>query len=340
MAGDWIKMRTDLYRDPKVCVMADIVMSADGETARYVSQHCQRDMTVTRNVTRNAVVGALVSVWGVGRVRGSRVGSDLLVRGCTAAIIDDIADLPGFGSAMETVGWAVETEDGVLFPRFFEEFNVEPATDHKAQNADRQRQYRLRNSKSNAARNVTRDVTVTSQSNAREEKRREEEEKKEDSSEPVETDRPEPDDEPPPAPSPVPVPDPSPAPSSSAALAVPTPAEPPVMLFPVVGKPDKPAWALTPAKVREYAEAFPGLDVLAECRLARQWCHDNPTRRKTARGMSSFIFRWLERATNSRGRGGGGGGFVPKGAAQDRYAMDVLFNAAKGGDGGSDQGLF
>ena len=57
MAGDWIKMRTDLYRNPKVCVMADLLMSADGELARYVDQHKQRAMTVTRNVMRNVKIG-------------------------------------------------------------------------------------------------------------------------------------------------------------------------------------------------------------------------------------------------------------------------------------------
>lgn len=28
MAGDWIKMRTDLYRDPKVSLIADALMAA------------------------------------------------------------------------------------------------------------------------------------------------------------------------------------------------------------------------------------------------------------------------------------------------------------------------
>ena len=44
MANDWIKMRTDLYRDQRICVMADILMNEDGELARYVNQHCQRHM--------------------------------------------------------------------------------------------------------------------------------------------------------------------------------------------------------------------------------------------------------------------------------------------------------
>lgn len=162
-------MRTDLYRDPKVCVMADLLMSEDGDLARYVSQNMQRDITVTRNVMRNVTVGALVSVWGVLRHRGKRVGSDLLVKGCTLSVIDDVADLPGFGETMASVGWAEITEDGVVFPRFFDEFNIDPAEDSKKKNAERQRRFR---EKQKAESNVTECVTLTSESNVREEKRR------------------------------------------------------------------------------------------------------------------------------------------------------------------------
>lgn len=169
MARDWIKMRTDLYRDPKVCLIADALMAQDGALARYVDQNMQRDMMVTRNVMRNVTVGALVSVWGVLRHRGKRVGDDLLLKGCSLAIIDDVADLPGFGEALASVGWADETDDGIVFPRFFDEFNVDPSEDAKAKNAARQRRYR-ENHKAKSDEN--RDVTVTSESNVRIEKSR------------------------------------------------------------------------------------------------------------------------------------------------------------------------
>jgi hypothetical protein len=171
MAGDWIKMRTDLYRDPKVCVMADVLMRQSSELAGFVNQNEQRDMCVTRNVMRNATVGALVSVWGVLRLRGKRIDSDLIVSGTTLAVIDDVSDLPGFGSAMAHVGWAVETAQGVVFPRFFEDYNVDPASDAKAQNAERQRRFREKNK---ADSNAFRNVTVTPKRNARVEKSREE----------------------------------------------------------------------------------------------------------------------------------------------------------------------
>ena len=179
MASDWIKMRSDIYRDPKVSVMAEALMDKDGDLARYVNQMSQRDMTVTRNVMRNVTVGALVSIWGVMRQRGKRSGDDLLCDGVSVAVLDDIADLPGIGAAMEGVGWVVEGSDGITFPNFFEGYNVDPAEKKTSSNADRQRRYRERQAGEKAAipgndedvtRDVTRDVTVTH----REEKRREE----------------------------------------------------------------------------------------------------------------------------------------------------------------------
>lgn len=169
MAGDWIKMRTDLYRDPKVLIIADSLMDGDGELARYVNQNMQRNMTVTRNVMRNVTVGALVSVWGVCRQRGKRVGDDLFVPRVTLSLIDDIADLPGFGEAMELSGWVTADENGLTFRRFFEDWNVDPLEEARRKNAERQRRYReSQPSKSN--------VTVTLKSNDRVEKRREEKE--------------------------------------------------------------------------------------------------------------------------------------------------------------------
>lgn len=169
MAGDWIKMRSDIYRDPKVSVIAESLMDKGGLLSLYVNQLCQRDMTVTRNVMRNATVGALVSIWGVMRQRGKRCGDDLVCDGVTASVLDDVADMPGIGDAMERAGWVESTENGIAFRRFFEEHNVDPAEKTKASNAARQKRYRDR-LKDASTGDVTRDVTVTH----REEKNREE----------------------------------------------------------------------------------------------------------------------------------------------------------------------
>lgn len=179
MADDWIKMRTDIYRDPRVCVMADFLLDPRGDLGDYVGQHLQRDMTVTRNVMRHAVVGALVATWGVFRRRGKRDGNDLIVNNVALSVIDDVADMPGFGDAMAEVGWVIESEIGFSFPRFFDEFNVDPTESSRAKNAERQRRYREKQAEKSkipttVQSNVTVGVTHAPQSNVREEKRREE----------------------------------------------------------------------------------------------------------------------------------------------------------------------
>jgi hypothetical protein len=76
--------------------------------------------------------------------------------------------------------------------------------------------------------------------------------------------------------------------------------ESPIVLeFPCAGKSPK-VWHLRESKVAEYQSSYPGVDVLAECRMARQWCTDNPPKRKTAKGMPAFLTRWLSKAQNGR----------------------------------------
>lgn len=104
-----------------------------------------------------------------------------------------------------------------------------------------------------------------------------------------------------------------------------TPAREPVLLFPVKG-PDK-TWGLFPEKVAELVVTFSAEGenpttveawILAEAKKARQWCIDNPGKRKTPRGMPKYLSGWLARA-NDRGRtlppngnGNGSGASVPR----------------------------
>lgn len=89
------------------------------------------------------------------------------------------------------------------------------------------------------------------------------------------------------------------------------PDEEPVLWFPVDGKRGQKrdghvSWPLRPSKVAEYAAVYPNLDVLDECRHARQWIVDNPNKRKTYGGMPGFLTRWLGRTVN-RARDGPAG---------------------------------
>jgi hypothetical protein len=113
---------------------------------------------------------------------------------------------------------------------------------------------------------------------------------------------------------------------------VPKPAsEPPVLVFPTVGK-GKKQWSLIEAKLAEYRESFPGVDVLAECRKALQWCRDNPTKRKTARGMPAFLTRWLGKAQNAGRAASNGKAGPPPETPEQRTARLARERKARGAD--------
>jgi len=99
-----------------------------------------------------------------------------------------------------------------------------------------------------------------------------------------------------PTPTPTPAPTHKDATPNGVACSEPEDSEPPILTYPVVGSPDE--WGLTQSKLDEYAETYPGINAMAEARKARQWCVDNPAKRKTARGMTSFLNRWMEKAQN------------------------------------------
>lgn len=50
-----------------------------------------------------------------------------------------------------------------------------------------------------------------------------------------------------------------------------------------------------------WAKAYPAVDVFQEIRAMESWIDANPTRRKTKRGIKSFVVRWLGRAQNQGG---------------------------------------
>ena len=72
----------------------------------------------------------------------------------------------------------------------------------------------------------------------------------------------------------------------------------PVLDFETIGKGEQ-TWALTEDLLAVLAEAYPDLDILAEAKKAKAWLIANPHRRKTPRGMPSFLRGWVERAQNS-----------------------------------------
>lgn len=78
---------------------------------------------------------------------------------------------------------------------------------------------------------------------------------------------------------------------------------PPVLVFPCKGKgPD--TWGLQKSKCDTWAELFPGVDVMQECRKALAWTMANAVKQKTPGGMDRFLVSWLSKAQDSgRSRG-------------------------------------
>lgn len=57
-------------------------------------------------------------------------------------------------------------------------------------------------------------------------------------------------------------------------------------------------WLPTREQFDEWVRLYPSVDVAAEFRNMRGWCMANPTRRKTARGINTFVNGWLSRTQN------------------------------------------
>lgn len=151
MAGDWIKVRTDLTSNPRVNGIARFLEQHPPASRALCPGHNGAPGDVMSRVTLRAVtVSLLVSVWGA----ANEHTEDGTFHHCDLRDIDDLAGVAGFGEAMQSVGWALESTDDqtgqaiVLLPNFGE-WN----TTGKSRAAERQRRYRERQ------RDVTRDVT-------------------------------------------------------------------------------------------------------------------------------------------------------------------------------------
>lgn len=81
------------------------------------------------------------------------------------------------------------------------------------------------------------------------------------------------------------------------------------LTYPCNGKVSE--YHLSMAQVNEWSMLYQGLDVAAECKKALAWIGANPSKRKTHRGMPSFLVGWLGRANDRGGRGGQSHGIKP-----------------------------
>jgi hypothetical protein len=170
MAGDWIKVRGQLLQHPKLIALSRILhrFHAFREWLTPGGGGAMNGQTVSDEALRCVTCALLVRVWSASREFGKNVGEDLILQHVTITCLDLMAGCPGFGEAMEAVGWAKECDEGegVILPNF-KQHNV-PMTP-----AEKQVEYRKR--QKGQPDRVTkplpeRDTNVT----PREEKRREE----------------------------------------------------------------------------------------------------------------------------------------------------------------------
>lgn len=113
MAGEWIKVRTNLWDDPRIGQLCEL--TDQGEAA---------------------IIGGLYWLWAT----ADEHSSDGLLHGMTTRTIDRKTGVQGLGKALVTIGWLAESEEGVTIIRF-DEHNGSSAK-ARAQGAKRQSKHR------------------------------------------------------------------------------------------------------------------------------------------------------------------------------------------------------
>ena len=146
MAGDWIKMRGNLWDDPRVAKIVDMTDSSEA-----------------------AVIGALYWLWAT----ADQHTEDGIMPGLTLRAIDRKTGVKGFADALCAIEWLADHPDGVRIVDF--EAHNGASAKKRCQTAKRVANFAIANAKApkdDAASNAD----SVSSALAREEKRREEEE--------------------------------------------------------------------------------------------------------------------------------------------------------------------
>jgi len=113
VAGDWIKMRSDLFTHPKVVRIAS-ALKAD----------------------KLRTVGGLMSVWCLFDAHSA----DGTLDGYSGETLDDHLSWPGFSAAMSAVGWLSIEPESLVLPEF--ETHNGASAKRRAQDADRKKAVR------------------------------------------------------------------------------------------------------------------------------------------------------------------------------------------------------
>lgn len=118
-----------------------------------------RDIGVTTRVTVSIVVTGLLQIWGLVRQQGHAVERDMLVDHLSVETISRLCGVPGFGQAMESVGWVEAIEPSTLrFPRSLDHM-TSPEERKRQQATERKRRQRERDQNRDEERDGHADVT-------------------------------------------------------------------------------------------------------------------------------------------------------------------------------------
>jgi hypothetical protein len=215
--------------------------------------------------TTSLVIGALARTWSL----FDRFSADGILDGYTSDWLDSHIGLDGWSLNLQHVGWLIVEEQSLCMPHFARWLGRSAKT--RLKDAQRKKSER-QNVSEKCPKNVRidPDKNRTTVQYRREEKRRK-------NLLPTEA-----------------------CPTTQNPVAGPagsesTEPDPTFLEFPVIGDPKAWTWPLLESKVAEWETAFPGVDVRFELRSAMQWCLDNPTGQKTARGMTHYLGGWLRR---------------------------------------------
>jgi hypothetical protein len=266
MAGDWIRIRRGLRQLPKTVAIARS-LAADRDFMAWwagpVELGCRESVTenVTRvtfeNVTR-VTACALTEIW---FAINDVIGADCKIPYMELSDIDEIVGVPGFGKAMEEVGWVVVDElKGLFFPNFTEHNVPDKLRSHPKSAAERAREYRGRNCAEER-------VTKRHETSRGEEKRRGENIRRNKPAAQVPTSKP------PPASSPA----------------------------PKISWDETSGFTGISAKDRdEWARAYPAAELEREFAKAHAWLRANP-KKAGKRNWRLFVVRWLARCQDNGG---------------------------------------
>ena len=144
MPDTWIKFRDDLDTDPRVSRMAAFLA---GTASHYVLAADAKDLfgsvtkAVTRHALRDVTLAGLTRVWS----HACRHTTDGIFRGVDLDYLDDLSRIPGFGQAMQLVGWAAyDAANGTLTLPNFTEHNAPDKNGQRSQTAQARRAQRYR----------------------------------------------------------------------------------------------------------------------------------------------------------------------------------------------------